>query len=395
MQVEDGMNAEHSRAAAPERERACIHPLRALQDLGQSVWLDFIRRDLLTSGELRRLVEQDGLSGVTSNPSILEKAIVGGDECTRTLEATEGRDVSPEELYERIAVRDIRCAADVLRPVYDRTRARDGYVSLEVSPHLAHDTRATVEAARRLWGLVRRDNLMIKVPATPDGISAVRRLIGEGLNVNVTLLFSQQAYEEAAEAYIAGLEELVARGGNPARVASVASFFVSRIDAAVDPMLREKQAAPGCAALARGLAGKVAIANARVAYQRYRRIFGSSRWQRLASAGARPQRLLWASTGTKDPAYRDVVYVEALIGPDTVNTLPPATYEAFRDHGRARRTLDADPDAARRVPADLASLGISLDQVASALLQQGLDLFRGAHDRLLASIAERCAGRAG
>lgn len=388
MRGEEGMNPERSSTAAQERERACVHPLRALQDLGQSVWLDFIRRDLLTSGELRRLVERDGLSGVTSNPSILEKAIVGGDECAGALEATEGRDVSPEELYERIAVRDIQGAADVLRPVYDRTRARDGYVSLEVSPHLAHHTRATVEAARRLWGLVRRDNLMIKVPATPEGIPAVRRLIGEGLNVNVTLLFSQQAYEETAEAYVAGLEELVARGGDPARVASVASFFVSRIDAAVDPMLREKPAA-------RRLVGGVAIANARVAYQRCRRIFGSSRWQRLASAGARPQRLLWASTGTKDPAYRDVVYVEELIGPDTVNTLPPATYEAFRDHGRARQTLDADPDAARRVLADLASLGISLDQVASVLLQQGLDLFRGAHDRLLASIAERCARRAG
>src|SRR4051794_14212440 len=318
---------------------ALENPLRALEVFGQSVWLDYIRRSLITSGELRRLIEDDGLRGVTSNPTIFEKAIAGSADYQELLEAPESRGLDARSLYERLAVRDIQDVADALRPVYQETDRRDGYVSLEVSPRLAHDTAGTLEEARRLWRTVGRDNLMIKVPATPQGIDAVEALIAEGINVNATLLFALDAYQRIAEAYLAGLERFVAGGGDPGRVAGVASFFISRIDTAVEAVIDERLAATTAAgeqALLHSLSGKVAIANAKLAYQRHREIFAGPRWQALAGRGARSQRLLWASTGTKNPRYADVIYVEELIGPDTVNTMPPATLDAFRDHGRPR-----------------------------------------------------------
>lgn len=364
------------------------NPLRALSDYGQSVWLDYIRRSLLVTGELRRLVEEDGVSGVTSNPSIFEKAITGSADYEDILNSAEARRLDAKALYERIAVRDIRDAADVLGSIYADTRARDGYVSLEVAPGLARDTRGTVEEARRLWRTVDRPNLMIKVPATAEGLPAVRQLIAEGINVNVTLLFSQQMYERVAEAYMAGLEARAASGGELGRVASVASFFVSRIDTAVDRLLAARVEDCGSAqerARLSGLMGKAAIANARQTYQRYLRLFSGPRWEALAAKGARTQRVLWASTGTKDPAYSDVLYVEELIGPDTVNTLPPATLDAFRDHGRLRPSLTENLEEAERTMEALARLGISMSEVTARLLDDGVRLFAEAFDALLAA----------
>src|SRR5262245_12465442 len=316
---------------------ALENPLRALNVFGQSVWLDYIRRSLITSGELRRLVDHDGLRGVTSNPSIFEKAVSGSADYNDLFEAPDARRLDAKALYEKLAVRDIQDAAETMRPVFNATSRRDGYVSLEVSPLLAYDTTGTIEEARRLWQAVARENLMIKVPATAEGIPAIRDLISEGINVNVTLLFSRDAYEQVANAYIEGLETRAARGGDLSRLASVASFFVSRIDTAVDTLIAARMETTTDAherSVLQGLAGKVAIANARLAYQRYREIFSGPRWQALADKGAQTQRLLWASTGTKNARYRDVMYVEELVGPDTVNTIPQATLEAFRDHGR-------------------------------------------------------------
>jgi transaldolase/glucose-6-phosphate isomerase len=371
---------------------ALENPLRALQVLGQSVWLDYIRRSLITSGELRRLIDQDGLRGVTSNPAIFEKAIAGSSDYKEMLEAPDARALDAKALYERLAVRDIQDAADTLRPVYQETAKRDGYVSLEVSPLLAHDTAGTLDEARRLWRTVGRDNLMIKVPATPAGIPAIRQLIAEGINVNVTLLFAQDAYERVADAYVAGLEELAARGGDLTRVASVASFFVSRIDTAIDAIVEARLQASTDARqqdLLRGLTGTVAIANARLTYQRYQALFSGPRWQALAARGAQPQRLLWASTGAKNPNYRDVVYVEELVGPDTVNTIPPATFDAFRDHGRARASLVEDVDAARHTLAALADAGISLADTTDRLLAEGVQLFSDAFEKLLKAVEKQ------
>ena len=382
-------------ATIPERPPAAStsapNRLMRLQDLGQSVWLDYIRRSLITSGELQRFVDQDGLRGVTSNPSIFEKAVTGSTDYANILKALVAEDLGPEETFERIAIRDIQDAADVLYPVYQKTEGRDGYVSLEVSPHLAKQTQATIEQARRLWREVGRDNLMIKVPGTAEGLPAIRQLISEGINVNVTLLFAQGRYEEVAEAYLAGLEARLARGGDLSRIASVASFFVSRIDSAVDALIsaRLKGATGSDSQRLRPLLGRVAIANAKLAYERYGRIFSGHRWQDLAQAGARSQRLLWASTSSKNPAYRDVVYVEGLIGPDTVNTIPPATYDAFRHHGELARTLDADLAGAQQVLADLERVGISLHQVTDNLLEDGLKLFSEAFDKLLAAVARK------
>ncbi len=367
-------------------------PLNALPELGQSVWLDYIRRNLITSGELKRLVEEDDLRGLTSNPAIFEKAILDSADYRDLLDRGTSSPSDPMALYEQIAVRDIRDAADILRPVYERTGRRDGYVSLEVSPRLADDTHATIAEARRLWQLVARENLMVKVPATPRGIAAIERLVGEGININVTLLFARSVYEQVAAAYVAGLERLAAAGGDPGRVASVASFFVSRIDGAVDALLEAQLRAGGRGSdpgLLRGLLGKAAIANARLTYDRYRELFGGPRWEALAQQGARTQRLLWASTSTKNPAYRDVLYVEELIGPDTVNTLPPATLEAFRDHGRVRLSLTEGLDEARRVMAELERCGISLEQVTDRLLEDGVRLFAEAFDKLLEVVAQR------
>ena len=366
--------------------------LRALQVFGQSVWLDYIRRTLITSGELRRLIDEDGLRGVTSNPAIFEKAVAGSADYKEMLEAPEARALDPKALYEKLAVRDIQDAAEALRPAYERTSGRDGYVSLEVSPLLAHDTAGTLAEARRLWRAVARDNLMIKVPATTEGLPAIRELVGDGINVNVTLLFGCDTYEKVAEAYLAGLERLVARGEDPKRVASVASFFVSRVDTAIDALIAARLGATtnaGERSVLRGLTGKAAIANAKLAYQRYRELFGSARWRALAGQGAQTQRLLWASTGTKDPNYRDVIYVEELIGPDTVNTIPPATFDAFRDHGRPRASLTEDIESAYETIDVLKGLGISMQEVEERLLTEGLQLFADAFDKLLKAVEKQ------
>jgi len=368
---------------------ALENPLRALQIFGQSVWFDYIRRTLITSGELRRLIDDDGLRGVTSNPAIFEKAVSGSSDYRDLLESPAARSLDAKHLYEQLAIRDIRDAADALRSVYNETAARDGYVSLEVSPLLAFDTAGTLDEARRLWREVGRENLMIKVPATTQGIPAIQELIAEGINVNVTLLFSQDAYEQVAQAYVTGLERLAKTGGDPSHVASVASFFISRIDTAIDAIVAERLQATSNAhqqGLLRSLAGRVATANAKLTYQRYQEIFAGLRWQALADRGAQTQRLLWASTGTKNPAYRDVIYVEELIGPDTVNTMPPATIDAFRDHGQPRASLDEDVDAARDTMATLAEVGISMKDVTDTLLADGLRLFTDAFEQLLRSV---------
>ena len=369
-----------------------MNPLIGLHQHGQSVWLDFLARGFTASGGLRRLVEADGVRGVTSNPAIFEKAIAGSDEYDEAVaRLLAAGDRAPAELFEALAVEDIQAAAAVLRPVYDATGGADGFVSLEVSPYLAMDTEGTVAEARRLWAKCARDNVMIKVPATAPGIPAIRALIAEGINVNITLLFSQARYREVVEAYLSGLEALAEKGGDVARVASVASFFVSRIDTAVDALIdgaMDKADAARRPALA-ALKGKVAIANAKLAYADYQRLFAGARWQRLQKKGARPQRLLWASTGTKNKAYSDVLYVEELIGPDTVNTLPVATLDAFRDHGTPAKTLTRDVDAAAGVLAELAAAGISLDAVTAALERDGVRLFADAADSLFAAVADK------
>lgn len=368
------------------------NPLAALRKHGQAPWLDFLSRKFVTEGSLKVLIERDGVTGVTSNPSIFEKAIGGSNDYDAALESAEkiaDRDVM--SLYESLAIEDIRNAADVLKPVYVSTNGGDGYVSLEVSPYLALDTKATVAEAQRLWREVCRDNLMIKVPATEAGLPAIRQLIGEGINVNITLLFSQKVYEQVVEAYIGGLEDLVNRGREPKKVASVASFFVSRIDVAVDKLIDEKlKKTPGNKML-EGLRGKVAIANAKLAYQSYKRLFTGARWEKLKIAGARPQRLLWASTGTKNKAYSDVLYVDGMIASDTVNTLPPATMDAFRDHGKVSDSLEKDIDAAEKVMADLAKTDISIDEVTQKLVDEGVVLFADAFDNLLGAVAGKRA----
>jgi transaldolase/glucose-6-phosphate isomerase len=371
---------------------ALENPLRALEVFGQSVWFDYIRRSLITSGELRRLIDEDGLRGVTSNPAIFEKAIAGSTDYRDVLTAPEARTLDAKTLYERLAVRDIQDAADTLRPVYEQTSARDGYVSLEVSPLLAYDTAGTLDEARRLWRAVGRDNLMIKIPATPQGIPAISELIGEGININVTLLFAQDVYEQVARAYIAGVQRLAARGGDLKRAASVASFFVSRIDTAVETAIHERLQKPSGAqeqGLLRDLSGKVAIANAKLAYQRYLEIFADPAWLELAGRGAQTQRLLWASTGAKNPSYRDVVYVEELIGPDTVNTIPPATFDAFRDHGRPRASLTEDVESASDTMDQLGQAGVSLKEVTDALLADGVRLFADAFEKLLKAVEKQ------
>lgn len=375
------------------------NPLRELERYGQSVWYDSLRRGLIASGALARLIEEDGLKGLTTNPAIYEKAI--GE--TRDYDAELARllpraDLDAQAVYEALAVHDIRAAADLLRPVYDRASRRDGYVSLEVSPVAARDAAATLAEARRLWRTVDRENAMIKVPGTHEALPSIRRLLAEGVNVNVTLLFSRAAYREVAEAHLAALEDRIARGEDVSRVASVASFFVSRIDAAVDGRLdavAASAAAEETRRRARALRGRVAIANAKLAYQDWRALVATPRWTRLRDRGAMTQRLLWASTSTKDPAYRDVRYVEELVGPDTVDTVPPATFDAFRDHGRVAATLEADLDGARAAVAELAALGISLDEVTARLLEDGLRLFAEPFAKLLATIeARRGAGPA-
>jgi transaldolase / glucose-6-phosphate isomerase len=382
----------------PQKETAA-NPLRALHRFGQAVWVDFLSRDFIAKGDLRKLVDEDGLTGVTSNPSIFEKAIDSGDDYGSALEAAlRAGDSDVMSLYERLAVEDIRNAADVLRPVYDATNREDGYVSLEVSPYLAMDTEATIAEARRLWSAVGRDNLMIKVPATKAGLPAIRRLTGDGINVNITLLFSQQVYEEVVEAYFAGLEDLLARGGDLTRIASVASFFVSRIDVTVDRFIEERLSrtndARECTDLTE-LRGKVAVANAKLAYQRFQRRFAGARWEKLEAVGARAQRLLWASTGTKNPAYSDVLYVDALIGADTVNTMPLTTMDAFRDHGNVRASLTENVGEAAEIMETLGRCGISIDAVTQKLTEEGVQLFAEAFDKLLGTVARKRAALLG
>jgi transaldolase / glucose-6-phosphate isomerase len=366
------------------------NPLQALLSFGQSVWLDYIRRNLIETGELARMIREDGLRGMTSNPSIFEKAIAGSTDYSQMLGELAARgDLDATGIYEHLAIRDVQDAADAFRGVYDSSKRRDGYVSLEVSPYLAHKTDETIAEARRLWKAVDRPNIMIKVPGTREGIPAFRQLISEGINVNVTLLFAQEVYERVAVAYIAGLEDFVRKGGDAGRMASVASFFVSRIDTLVDSQLAELARATNSdqiRGLALGLQGKVAIANAKLAYQIYKRVFGSGRWKALASRGAQTQRVLWASTSTKNPEYSDILYVEELIGPDTVNTIPPATFDAFRDHGVPKASLEQNVDEAASVMDDLARAGISMTAATDQLTDEGVKLFADAFDKLLAAV---------
>ena len=372
-----------------------MNPVKALENHGQAVWLDFLARGFIAKGELKKLIDSDGVRGVTSNPSIFEKAIGSSDEYDGSIgKALKGSDRPVAELFERLAVEDIQHAADVLRPVYDSLDGHDGFVSLEVSPYLAMDTKGTIAEAKRLWKDVHRKNLMIKVPATQEGLPAIQQLTGEGISVNITLLFSQKVYRQVAEAYLAGIEKYVAKGGDPSHVASVASFFVSRIDTVVDKELDEKIAKandPSEKERLAALKGKVAIANAKLAYQDYKRLFSGARWDKLAAKGARPQRLLWASTGTKNKDYSDVLYVEELIGPNTINTMPPATMDAFRDHGKLRDTLEDNIEEARHVLAELERGGISLDAITADLVKDGVRLFADAADKLYGAVAHKRA----
>jgi transaldolase/glucose-6-phosphate isomerase len=372
-----------------------MNSVKALEKHGQAVWLDFLARGFVAKGDLKHLIDTDGVKGVTSNPSIFEKAIGSSDEYDGPIgSALKKSDRSIAELFEHVAIEDIQHAADVLRPVYDELHGHDGFVSLEVSPYLAMDTKGTIAEAERLWKHVHRKNLMVKVPATPEGLPAIQHLIGEGISINITLLFSQKTYVEVAEAYLEGLEKYVAGGGDPSHVASVASFFVSRIDSAVDKQLDEKIARandPSEKERLAALKGKVAIANAKLAYQDYKRLFSGARWEKLKEKGARPQRLLWASTGTKNKDYSDVLYVEELIGPNTVNTVPPATLDAFRDHGVPRDSLEENIEDARHVLAELEKSGISLDAITTELVKDGVKLFADAADKLYGAVAHKRA----
>jgi transaldolase / glucose-6-phosphate isomerase len=366
------------------------NPLKDLLKFGQSVWLDYIRRDLLTSGELKRLIEEDGLRGMTSNPTIFEKAIAGGTLYDDLLNSLRSRtDLDAKGRFEILAIRDIQDAADILRPVYDSSKRRDGYVSLEVSPYLARDTKGSLEEARRLWKAVGRENVMIKIPGTAQGLPAIQQALSEGININITLLFAQDVYVKVAEAYIAGLEQFAKNGGDVSKMASVASFFISRIDSAVDALLDAKLKSSKDARKQeqlKSLHGKVAIANGKQTYEKYQAIFSSDRWKALAAKGAQTQRVLWASTSTKNPAYRDVLYVEELIGPDTVDTIPPATFDAFRDHGKPRPSLTEDLASAHKTMETAAKAGISMKEVTDKLTDDGVRLFSEAFDKLLAAV---------
>ena len=372
-----------------------MNNVKALQKHGQAVWLDFLARGFIEKGDLKALVDKDGVRGVTSNPSIFEKAIGGTDEYDSSIAALlKERDRTIGGLYEALAVQDIQKAADVLRPVFDDLKGEDGFVSLEVSPYLARDTAGTIAEAQRLWREVKRDNLMIKVPGTREGIPAIEKLIAQGININITLLFSQKVYADVLDAYLKGLETFIAEGGDPKKIASVASFFVSRIDTAVDKQLDDKIAAANDKdqkTHLESLKGKVAIANAKLAYQHYKKVIASEGWTKLAAKGAKVQRLLWASTGTKNKAYSDVLYVEELIGRDTINTMPPATLEAFRDHGKLRDSLEENVKGADQILADLAKAGISLDAITDKLVDDGVQLFAEAADKLLGAVAHKRA----
>jgi transaldolase / glucose-6-phosphate isomerase len=373
------------------------NPLQGLLAYGQSPWLDFIRRNILLNGELKKMIANDGLRGMTSNPAIFEKAITAGDDYNDIIHAQDAKSSSATALYEKIAIRDVQDAADIFRAVNTETKGRDGYVSLEVSPNLAFDTQATIEEARRLWKTVSRPNVMIKIPATPQGLPAIRQALEEGININITLLFAQSAYEQVAEAFLAALEARLAKGQDISHIASVASFFVSRIDSLVDSKIDATLKTETDAkkkGLLESLQGKVAIANARRTYQKYQELFGGSRWKALAAKGAQTQRLLWASTSTKNPKYRDVLYVEELIGADTVDTIPPATFDAFRDHGKLRPSLSENVAGANKTMADLEAAGISMKEVTDKLLTDAVKLFQDPFKQLLDTIEKHAGVRA-
>jgi transaldolase/glucose-6-phosphate isomerase len=364
------------------------NPLKGLLSFGQSPWMDYIRRDLLTSGELKKYIDNDGLRGMTSNPAIFEKAITGSNLYTDILSSADAKKLNAKGLFEKIAIRDVQDACDIFKTVYAESKRRDGYVSLEVSPYLANDTKGTIEEARRLWKAVERPNVMIKVPATPEGVPAIRQLLEDGLNINITLLFAQSAYEQVAEAFLSALEARAGKGQDVSHIASVASFFVSRIDTLVDSKVDEKlknAADASQKALLESIHGKIAIANARLTYKKYQELFGGPRWKALAAKGGQTQRLLWASTSTKNPKYRDVIYVEELIGADTVDTIPPATFDAFRDHGKLRPSLTENVEGAAKTMADLGKAGISMKEVTDKLVVDGVKLFADAFTTLLAA----------
>ncbi|HKP87477.1 MAG TPA: transaldolase [Blastocatellia bacterium] len=368
------------------------NPLKELTRLGQSIWYDNIERKLITSGELKRLIDEDDLRGVTSNPAIFEKAIGGSDLYEEQLAELAGQGKSAVEIYEALAISDVQMAADALAPVYEKTGGTDGFVSLECSPLLANDTGGTVEEAGRLWRELSRKNVMIKIPGTPEGMPAIEQCTYEGININITLLFSLESYEQTMEAYIRGLERRAEEGKSVNNISSVASFFVSRIDTAVDKLIdeRTKQATGGEGkAKLESLRGRIATANAKMAYQKYKEVFHGERFARLRAKGAQVQRPLWASTSTKNPAYKDVYYVEALIGPETIDTLPPATLAAFRDHGTARVTIEDNLDEERARLEMLESAGISLDEVTRQVLADGVRLFVEPFKKLIATIETR------
>ena len=366
------------------------NPLKKLRTLGQSIWLDYIRRDLIANGELRRFIQDDGLCGITSNPAIFEKAIAQShiyDQDIRDL-ASNNNDV--KAIYEALSQRDVQNAADEFRSVYEKTDGKDGYVSLEVNSHLAHDTEGTIEEARRLWAALNRPNVFIKVPATANGLPAIQQLISEGINVNVTLIFGLPRYRQVAKSYIAGIESREAQGKPVKQIASVASFFLSRIDSLVDPLVEEFLESKGeKTEIAKKVHGQVAISSAKVAYQIYKDIFGSNRFKKLADKGARVQRLLWASTSTKNPDFSDVKYIETLIGPDTVNTVPLETINAYRDHGDPKPLLEQDVKEANWIMARLPELGIFIDKVTGQLEDEGVKKFNEPFDKLMETLKER------
>jgi transaldolase len=363
------------------------NPLAQLSKLGQSPWYDQMSRSLVTEGHLKQMIEEDGLRGLTSNPTIFEKAISGSKDYEDQLRALVGKGAEIDEIYDALVVGDIASAADVFLPVYESTRGEDGFVSIEVSPLLSSDTAGTVAEAKRLHGKLARPNVMIKVPATPEGLPAFEQLISEGISVNVTLIFSVEVYAQVVEAYLKGLEKRVAKGGTVNKIASVASFFVSRIDTAVDKKLEEiaKSGRPEAAELA----GKTAIANAKLAYEKFQQLFSGARWEKLATAGAQVQRPLWASTGTKNPKYSDVLYIDTLIGPHTVNTMPPATFDSFRDHGKPVVTITDDVQGARNVFKGLKEFGVDLTAVTNELTVAGVKSFSESYNNLIAVIERR------
>ncbi len=368
------------------------NPLKELSQLGQSIWLDYIRRDLIRSGQLRRLIEEDGLRGMTSNPSIFEKAILESHDYDDDIHALARQGKNAPAIFDVISLQDVQEAADEFRPVYDQASGQYGYVSLEVNPHFSHDTNGTILEARRLWAALVRPNVFIKVPATSEGLPAIRQLISEGINVNVTLLFGLPRYRQVMEAYLSGIEDRLAQGKPVANIASVASFFVSRVDTLVDGLLEKLIANNDATAeLARKMVGRVAVANSKIAFQMYQEVFASERFKRLAAQGARKQWLLWASTSTKNPGYSDVKYVEELIGPDTINTVPPSTLDAYRDHGDPQVRIEQDLDAAHWVLEQLPALGISIDQVTQQLEDEGDQKFSEPYDHLMATLGKAIA----